>query len=218
MKRVFYLHVAAAVVIQMGLIAAPIEAYANYAGIPIGDPVTPGSNAEFGDEVTLTTGTSILDTVAIGYRYTRPLGQGPGTATLRIWDKAGSLPGNLLWESAPVLLDSGSRGGAMFQNIRIAVPATFVWTVDFNNVSDVDRAGLLYGTGAEVGSGPGQSEDFLWQNVGTAAAPNWQQFIDPARTDNAWNWVTVIPEPSTTALICVGITLSAAVARTRRLA
>src|SRR5687767_3986506 len=117
MKGKFCLYLATALLSHTALRAASVEAYANYAGIPIGDPATPGSNAEFGDEVTLTTGPSILDTVAIGYHYTRPLGQGPGTATLRIWDKAGDLPGNLLWESAPVFLDSGTRGGAMFQDI-----------------------------------------------------------------------------------------------------
>lgn len=192
---------------------AQVIAYDNSTGYQ--NTVTDRGNIELGDEINLTTGASTLTDFAFEYNYS---GGDGATGVLRLWDKAGNLPGTLLFQSSSFALQSGFHTASV-NGLSLAVPGTLVWTVDFDGIGTGETAGLLFYNGVGVGSGPGQSFDDYWENLGTVAAPNWALSETPASAgliDNFGARVTVVPEPTTVGLLIGGAAVLGLAARRRK--
>jgi hypothetical protein len=106
----------------------------------------------------------------------------------------------------------------LVDGLSLAVPGRITWTVDFDGVLPADNAGLLFYNGVGQGSGPGQSNDDHWENLGTVATPNWALLNNTLNgvVDNFGARVTVVPEPGTIALFVGGAALLGIAARRRK--
>ena len=192
---------------------AQIIAYDNTTGYQ--NTVTDRGNIEVGDEINLTSGASILTDFQFEYNYS---GGDGATGVLRLWDKVGGLPGNLLLQSAPFDLQTGLHSAGITGQ-ALVVPANLIWTVDFDNLGAGESAGLLFYNGVGVGGGPGQSFDDYWENTGTVAVPTWVLSETPASAgliDNFGARVTVVPEPTTVGLLIGGAAMLGLAARRRK--
>ena len=189
---------------------AQIIAYDNTTGYQ--NVVSARGNIELGDEINLTTGASVLTRFQFEYNYS---GGDGATGILRLWSKAGNIPGALLFQSAPFSLNTGFNQGDV-NGLSLPVPGQLVWTVDFDGLSGTESAGLLFYNGAGVGSGPGQSLDDYWENQGTVAVPDWALMETTGIIDNFGARVTVVPEPTTVGLIVGGVAMLGLAARRRK--
>jgi hypothetical protein len=200
---------------------AQIIAYDNTTGYQ--GTVTSRGNVEIGDEINLTTGASTLTDFQFEYNY---VGADPAASgVLRFYAKDGDagalqdvLPGTLLFESASFTLQTGFHQGAV-NNLSLAVPGTFIWTVQFSGISGSgDNAGLLFYNGVGVGGGPGQSFDDHWEFVGevTNPTPHWVLTDNAGLIDNFGARVTVVPEPTTVGLLIGGAAVLGLAIRRRK--
>src|SRR5688500_10970072 len=172
--------------------------------------VTSQRNVEIGDEINLITRASIITDFQFEYHYT---GFTPANGTLRIYANDGPLlpgssiaqTGTLLLQSDPFSLQNGFHQGAV-SGLSLNVPGRITWTIDFDGILTVDNAGLLFYNGVLQGSGPGQSNDDHWENLGTVGVPNWVLMNNTLNgvVDNFGARVTVVPEPSLLALFALG--------------
>lgn len=183
----------------------------NYQGV-----VTSRGNTEVGDEINLVGGGAVVTAFQFEYNFTGP--NDGATGIVRFWDKTGGgglAPGAILLESSPFNLQNGFHQGSL-DNLNVLVPGTFIWSVDFDLVDGGENAGLLFYNGVGVGSDPGESLDDHWENLGSAASPNWvlANNTDFGVVDNFGARVTVVPEPGTMALFALGA--AALIARRRK--
>lgn len=196
---------------------AQVTAYDNTTGYQ--NLVTSLENSEVGDEINLTTGAgSILTDFQFEYNYS---GGDGATGVLRLWDKAGTLPGTLLLQSTPFTLTSGSHSAGISGQSLLLNSSTLIWTVDFEGIGAGETAGLLFYNGVGVGGGPGQSFDDYWENTGTVAVPTWvlrktDDVAFPSVIDNFGARVTVVPEPTTVGLLIGGAAMLGLAARRRK--
>jgi hypothetical protein len=165
-------------------------------------------NTEVGDEITLSTGASVLTDFAFEYNYTTG-GDGLATGVLRLWDKAGNIPGSLLFQSQPFTLQAGLHSASV-NGLSLPVPGTLVWTVDFDGIDAGEAAGLLFYNGTS------QSLDDYWENQGTVGVPNWVLQDTATLVDNFGARVTVVPEPTTVGLLIGGAAVLGLAARRRK--
>lgn len=183
----------------------------NYQGI-----VSSRGETEIGDEVSLIGGANVVTEFRFEYNFTGA--NDAGTGIVRFYDKTGAgglAPGNLLMESSPFNLQNGFNQGVI-TGLNVAVPGTFIWTVDFDGIDGAETAGLLFYNGVTVGGDPGQSFDDHWENANESGAPNWVlgNNTDFGVVDNFGARVTVVPEPGTMALFALGA--AALIARRRK--
>jgi hypothetical protein len=190
-------------------------------------------NVEVGDEIRLNTGgPSVVTRFDFEYNFSGPNGSavpagGSATGILRFWDNTGITvenrvaPGNLLFESSPFTITANANPAivshhAFVDNISVLVTETFYFSVDFNGVDAGEEAGLMFYSGAGVGSGPGQSLDESWENRGSGSTAQWVLVNTPGVFDNFGARVTVVPEPGTIALGIAGAAVLGLAARRRK--
>ena len=161
---------------------------------PIGSfhPLT----SESGDQINL----AGLDRTVTGFAfeyYTELLG-GSGQATVRFYANDGlqGKPASELYNSGAFSLQEGSKS-VTIQNLAVAVPDSFTWTVQFA-VAGGQKAGLLVYDPPTVGS---SVNDFWVKNGAEWDLNQLNGGLTPA---NFAARVVAVPEPGVVALILLG--------------
>jgi len=181
---------------------------------------------EFGDEITLA-GTARVVT-SFAFEYFGDIAPGTGAnanAVIRFYANDGGLhtpssgpaatmPGSLLWESAPFQVS----GLSTFNEVTLAVPNIVVpdkltWTIQFNGLSGVNgsQAGLTIADPVTIGAVlPTSNGTFLigsfsdyWGKTDPAKSDSWALFVIPPNRANFATRINAVPEPETVALASV---------------
>ncbi|MFO1458192.1 MAG: PEP-CTERM sorting domain-containing protein [Verrucomicrobiota bacterium] len=187
--------------------------------------VQPGFGAqttkEYGDEIKLAGTDRFVTEFQFQYRGEfSPTASAP-TATIRIYANDGPSalpgqttaprPGTLLWESGPLNLKAGNNIVALAPNVL--VPGTITWSVTFSGLSGAegDRAGLMISNPPKVGGellgGVVGSYNDYWIKTDPNDSDSWalRRIQDGQVPANFYAQVTAIPEPSTLALLSLGL-------------
>ena len=162
-----------------------------------------GTNAEFGDQITLDPGTNRTLTDFAFEAYTPD----PSTYTLRFYLNNGPLvsgspsPGTLLTDFTPQTMVVGYQSYAVL-TFSLPLPAgtdSLTWTVQFSS----PNAGLLLYDPPTIGS----SLNDFWQNSGGA----WSlaQINNGLTVANFGARLVAVPEPGTIALGALGLLVAA---------
>lgn len=171
---------------------APDNIYRNMMAIP--GSYFPTLN-EYGDKVTLGTGSRNLTSFTFAYVGDLPPGELDETVKIRIYDTTGASggPGNLLWESGEMPIRDGLWNKTVVIPGGITVPDEIIYTATFKNMANVagDRAGLVLSNPPSRGS----SADNFWM----FEAGSWSQFFfggNPVANFQASFWVGgTAPQP-----------------------
>ena len=181
-----------------------------FTGTP--DRTTAANGVPVGDVVGLTS-PGVLSSASFGY-YLSPTRSGNETATLNLYalDPSG-LPGVLLFSSSAFDISTGTTGegyGTLnIGNINQFVPDSIGYTITFSGLDTGETAGLLFANDpALIGSNPtffdsttSSQEHFTIRNDGG----NFVRLDFPGVIDNLNAQFTVVPEPSTFALMIGGL-------------
>ena len=172
---------------------------------------TSAANGVVGDVVGLTQ-SGVLSSASFGY-FLSPTRSGNETASLSIYAlDAGGLPATLLFSSSAFDITGTTAEGfgtLTVDNILTAVPNSIGYTITFGGLTAGEDAGLLFSNDPTlIGTNPtffdtvtsAQEHFTIRNNAGTFERLNF-----PGVTDNLNASFTVVPEPSTVALMIGGL-------------
>ncbi len=184
-----------ALVIVSGAFAGgtPDNIYRNMLAIP-GSFFASGN--EYGDKVTLDTGSRNLTSFTLAYVADLTTGQNDETVQVRIYDATGTGggPGTMLWQSTDMPIRDGLWSKTIVISGGLTVPDDIIYTVEFKNMDMIagDRAGLVLSDPPTRGS---STNDFWMFDMGA-----WGEFEFtggvPVANFQASFWVDgVAPQP-----------------------
>jgi hypothetical protein len=185
----------------------------------LGTRTDEASGTPIGDYASYSGTDLFLTDVSFEY-FLSPTRSGNETAQLSIYALDGAdiggvnLPGTLLYSSAAFGIGTGTTaegfGTATISDLAVALPNDIAWTVTFSGIEGGEGAGLLFYSGATVGSDPtfldpdlGSQQHFTVRNVGGS----WELLNHDGVVDNLGVRFTAVPEPSTFALMLGGLAM-----------
>jgi hypothetical protein len=173
---------------------------------------TSAANGVVGDVVGLTQ-QGVLSSASFGYFLNPTLRSGNETASLSIYSlDAGGLPGTLLFSSSAFDITGTTAEGFGTLNVNdilTFVPNSIGYTITFGGLTAGEEAGLLFSNDPTlVGTNPtffddvtSAQEHFTIRNNGGT----FERLNFPGVIDNLNASFTVVPEPSTFALLIGGL-------------
>jgi hypothetical protein len=196
------------------------------AGAFTGQRTTAVNEIPMGDIITFAAGDRAVTTVSFEY-FLSPGGSGNETAVFQLWVLEGStvngqqLPGNdvnsLFYTSEVFSIASGTTpegyGTANIDLGGLSVRDSMAFTVTFRGLEGNETAGLLFhndltpiGTNPTIfDSGTGQQEHFSIRRSGSGGLGTWEVLNHDGVVDNFGLQITAVPEPSTSAVLAVGL-------------
>lgn len=152
---------------------------------------------EYGDKITLGTGSRNLTSFTIAYTADIDSPQNDEVVKIRIYDATGPNggPGNLLWESNDLPIRPGIWNKTVVINGGVTVPDDIIYTAQFKNMANAegDRAGLVLSNPPTRGS----SEDNFWMfDMGSWGSYQFGGPTPPVANFQASFWVDgAAPQP-----------------------
>jgi hypothetical protein len=155
----------------------------------------------------------VLSSASFGYFLSPTLRSGDETASLSIYSlDAGGLPGTLLFSSGAFSITGTTAEGfgtLNVDNILTFVPSSIGYTITFGGLTGGEEAGLLFSNDPTlIGTNPtffdtvtSAQEHFTIRNNGGT----FERLNFPGVVDNLNASFTVVPEPSTFALMLGGL-------------
>lgn len=145
---------------------------------------------EFGDQITLSGTDRWISGFSFEY-YADFTPTGDETARLRFYANDGptganpsATPGTLLLDTGDFSIQSGYKT-ARLNDFRLLVPDSFTWTIEFNGISETERAGLLIDENVNIGS----SNSTFWEK----REEGWRSLTLPGLSANFIAQVIVPP-------------------------
>jgi hypothetical protein len=157
------------------------------------------ANTEFGDQITLSSSTTDRYISKFAFEYTSAHGNsGDELVWLRFYanDGVGGAPGTLLYNSrndvpGDTTLLRGNANQVELSNVRIPVPNSFTWTVQFSNVAASETVGLNMYSPPTVGS----NFDDYWEKTSNGWVT--KRLAGTAYSFGAIAYAVAVPEPGT---------------------
>lgn len=172
------------------------------------------SGTEFGDQITLggLKGDRIVKQFRMEYYMSYGV-SGDETAQVKFYNNngPGGAPGTLLFDTGTFSLQRAGYNNITINDVNVAVPDNFTWTVSFAGVTGTEVAGLLLYNPPAVGS----SFNDYWEKTDTG----WtlKQMAGGSPVANFAAQITAIPEPTTIQLaLMAGLTGLGMLIRRRR--